>query len=166
MSERFDNLVERRIRDARDKGKFDNLANQGQPIKIEEENPYLDEEWRVAYKVVENSGFVPAWVELDKEVEYDLVQVRRNREEHRRWLLRRLDDIKNGPTQYFARDLRRLHQHHQSFLKNHACRLDEVNNKIERFNYICPVNNLLKIKIQTAELIQEFDHQCPAIPLL
>jgi hypothetical protein len=166
MSGRFDHLVEKLIRDARDEGKFNNLANQGQPIKIEEENPYLDDDWRLAYKVVETGGFVPAWVELDKEVEQDLVRVRRDREEHHRWLLRRLDDIKFGPTQYFARDLRRLHQHHQSFLKNHASRLEEVNDKIERFNFFCPVNNLLKIKIQIPELIQAFDQKCPAIPLL
>lgn len=164
MPGRFDHLVEKLIRDARAEGKFDNLANEGQPIKIEEENPYLDEDWRLAYKVLENADLAPAWVELDKEVEQDLVKARRDREEHRRWLLRRLDDIKFGPTQHFARDLRRLYQHHQSFLTNHANRLVELNNKIDRFNYICPVNNLLKVKIQIPELIRDFDHQCPAIP--
>lgn len=166
MPGRFDYLVEKLIKDARSQGKFDNLANQGQPIKIEEENPYLDEEWRIAYKIMENAGLPPAWVELDKEVEQDFAHVRRDREEHRRWLLRRLDEIKWGSTQHFARDLRRLHQHHQSFLTNHTRRLEELNNKIDRFNYICPVNNLLKIKIQIPEVIREFDYQCPAIPLI
>lgn len=166
MSERFHHLVEKLIKDARDRGKFDNLSNHGHPIKIEEENPYVDEDWRMAYKVMENANVAPAWVELEKEVEADLDRARRDREEHRRWVLRRLDDIKNGPTQYFARDLRRLRLHHESFLKNHAARLVELNNKIERFNYLCPVNNLLKIKIQIPELIEEFDRYCPAIPLI
>ncbi len=166
MAGRFEHLVEKLIKDARADGKFDNLANQGRPIKIEEENPYLDEEWRVAYKIIENAGYIPAWAELDKEVEQDLARVRREREDHRRWLLRRLDDIKNGPTQYFARDLRRLHQHHESFLKNHATRLHELNGKIEHFNFICPVNNLLKVKIQVDDVIKDFDQKCPAIPLL
>jgi hypothetical protein len=166
MLGRFDHLVEKLIRDARDQGKFKGLPNEGKPIKIEEENPYLDEEWRVPFKIMENAGYTPAWVELDKEVEQDLARARRDREEHRRWLLRRLDDIKQGSTQYFARDLRRLHQHHQSFLQNHAKRLEELNNKIDRFNYLCPVNNLLKIKLRIPELIRDFDAQCPAIPLL
>jgi len=166
MSENFGHYVEKLITDARDQGKFDKLANQGKPIKIEEENPYLDDDWRLAYKVIETGGYVPPWVEMDKEIEQDLNRTRRDRQEHHRWLLRRLDDIKHGPIQYFGRDLRRLNQHHESFLKNHATRLNELNGKIDHFNYLCPVPSLLKIKLQTKEIVTEFDHKCPAIPLL
>ncbi len=166
MSERIDLLVEKLIKKAHDEGKFDNLANQGKPIKIQEENPYIDEDWRVAYKVIENGGFVPPWVELDKEVEQDLVRVQRDRDEHLRWLRRRLHEIKNGPTLHFARDLRRLKTHHESFLKNHTSRLDELNRKIDQFNYICPVPSLLKIRFMSNEVVRKFDEQCPAIPTM
>lgn len=166
MMPAHESYVEKLIRDAQKQGKFDNLANQGQPIKVEAENPYVDEDWRLAFKVLENGGFAPAWVELDKEVEAAIEKVKRDRAEHRRWLYRRLDDIKYGPTHFFSRDLKRLHHAHQQFLKAHALKLIEINQSIEEFNSTCPVNHLLKMKLVPQQILEEFERQCPAIPLL
>jgi len=158
--------VEKLIREAQQNGKFNNLANEGQPIKIEEDNPYLDEDWRLAFKVLENGGYVPPWIDLEKEVEGDIQRAYLDRQEHLRWLRRRLQDIKYGPTQNFIRDLHRLNSSHQHFLKAHSQKLDDVNKKIDKFNAVCPVNSLLKIKLLPAEVIRKFDMECPAIPLL
>ncbi len=159
-------VVERLIQEAQEKGKFENLSNQGVPLKIEEENPFLAEEWRMAYKVMENGGYSPPWIELDKEIEREIERAALDRAEHLRWLRRRLDDIKYGPTQYFTRDLRRLSVSQQHFLKAHQHKLEEINKKIELFNGICPVKGLLKVQIATADVIRKFDTECPAIPSL
>jgi hypothetical protein len=166
MSQRFEDHVEQLIRQAQDQGKFNDLANQGQPIKLEAENPYLDPDWRMAYKVAQDGGYVPTWIELDKEVEAEISKVNRTREDHRRWIARRLDDIKNGPTRNFVSDLRSLRQTHQRFLETHRKHLVQLNKKIDEFNAHCPVSNLAKAKVFVDTTIEAFDRTCPAIPEL
>ncbi len=166
MAGKFEHLVEKLIKDARNQGKFNNLANEGKPIQLEEENPYLDEDWRVAYKILKNAGAAPAWVELEKEVEAEIARVRQEREVHRRWLKRKLGEISAGPVKYFARDLRQLDSYHKSYLNQYARKLEALNGKIETFNYHCPVQSILKIKFQVERVVEEFDQSCPAIPLI
>jgi hypothetical protein len=158
--------VERLIQDAQGEGKFNNLGNQGVPLNIEEENPFLSEEWRMAFKVMENGGYSPPWIELDKEIERELERATLDRAEHLRWLRRRLDDIKYGSTQHFTRDLRRLSASHQHFLKAHKHKLEAINKRIDLFNGICPVKGLLKVVVSVEDVVRKFDTECPAIPSL
>jgi hypothetical protein len=157
-------VVERLIQDAMVEGKFSNLANEGKPIKIEEDNPYVEPDMRLAYKVLENARCVPPWIEMDKEVEASIAQVRQERENHRIWLKHRLYDLALGPTQHFLSGLRQLSVSHEYWLQNHARKLTELNQRIHAFNQICPVNELLKIPMQVDKVIQEYDKSCPAIP--
>ncbi len=157
-------LVERIILDAIAAGKFDNLANEGQPLKVEEENPYVPEDMRMAYQILSRNGYAPPWVEMEKEVLADLDKAIRERDEHRRWLKRRLDDIKQGPLQYFMRDLRQLGQSHERWLKNYEKRLTLLNERIHSFNHVCPVENLMKTPFNVQRVLEEYNLSCPTIP--
>jgi hypothetical protein len=59
-------LVERLIEKAQERGEFDDLPLQGQPL------PQTDDqhagEMRLAYTVLRNAGVAPPWIEADKEV--------------------------------------------------------------------------------------------------
>lgn len=157
-------VVERLIQDAMAEGKFSNLENEGRPIRLEEENPYVEPGLRLAYKILENAKCVPPWIEMDKEVEASIAQACYERDLHRLWLKRRLQDLALGPTQHFMNGLRQLSVSHEYWLQNHTRKLTELNQRIHSFNQICPVNELLKIPIQVDKVIQEFDRSCPAIP--
>lgn len=157
-------IVERLIREGMEQGKFSNLANEGRPLKVKEENPYVEEDMRLAYKILENAGSAPPWIEMEKEVEAAIAQVKRERENHRRWLRIQLGNITSGPTHLFIRDMRRLAATHERWLKNHADKLKQVNEKIHTFNHVCPVDQLHKLTIQIDGVIQDFDDSCPAIP--
>ncbi len=63
---RFDSIVEKKIREAMEEGKFDNLPGKGKPLSMED-NSHVDEELRMAYKVLKNAGCVPK--ELEHHVE-------------------------------------------------------------------------------------------------
>ena len=156
--------VEEIIQRAMDEGKFSNLSNEGQPLVIDEENPYIEEDMRLAYKVLANAGASPPWVELEKEVMAEINQVRREREQYRKWLVRRLEEIKAGPYHTFLRDLRRLASYHESWLQQHAKKLGQLNDKIHNFNQVCPVQQLHKILILVDKTIEQFDQSCPSIP--
>jgi len=66
--DKWENIAERKIREAMAEGAFDNLKGKGQPLDLEE-NPYEDPSLRMAHRLLRNNGFAPAWVEEAKDLE-------------------------------------------------------------------------------------------------
>jgi hypothetical protein len=161
-----DTLVERLIKQAEAEGKFNNLSGHGQPLKIEEPNPYESDDMRLANKVLKNAGFSPPWIEMDKHLEEEIAKLRRARENHIRYLREKLDHISRGSPNTFFRDLQFLSDEHKRWLGLHVEKLAEVNDRIHSFNQICPVQAKYKVPIQIDRLMQEYEERCPAIPTL
>ena len=67
----WENIAERKIREAMAEGAFDNLAGMGRPLNLDE-NPYEDPSLRMAHRLLRNNGFAPAWVEEGKELEREI----------------------------------------------------------------------------------------------
>ena len=67
----WENIAERKIREAMAEGAFDNLAGMGRPLNLEE-NPYEDPSLRMAHRLLRNNGFAPAWVEEGKDIEREI----------------------------------------------------------------------------------------------
>jgi len=63
----FDKIVEAIIREAQERGDFDNLPGKGKPIDL---NAYFDmpEDVRNAYSLLKNAGMVPVEIELLQEI--------------------------------------------------------------------------------------------------
>src|SRR5882724_9678101 len=66
--DRWQNIAERKIREAMAEGAFENLRGKGRPLDLEE-NPYEDPSLRMAHRLLRNNGFAPAWVEEAKDLE-------------------------------------------------------------------------------------------------
>jgi len=63
----FSKIAEQRIREAMERGDFDNLEGTGRPYSFEDET-WIPEDVRAAYRVLKNSGCIPPELELRKEV--------------------------------------------------------------------------------------------------
>ncbi len=63
----FSKIAEQRIKEAIENGEFENLENTGRPIAFEEET-WVPEDLRTAYRVLKNSGCIPPELQLRKEV--------------------------------------------------------------------------------------------------
>jgi hypothetical protein len=75
----LDAIAERRIREAQERGDFDDLPGAGAPLDLHDD-ALVPEDLRAAYRVLKNSGFLPPELETHREI--------REVEE----LLRRVDD--------------------------------------------------------------------------
>jgi hypothetical protein len=62
-----DQIVERRIAEAVERGDFDDLLGAGRPLEIEDD-PLVPAELRVAYRLLRNAGYVPDEVRLFAEL--------------------------------------------------------------------------------------------------
>jgi len=68
---RWESLIDQKIREAMEQGEFDNLSGKGAPIDLSE-NPFEDPDWRTAHRLLRNAGFAPAWIEERKDIEFEI----------------------------------------------------------------------------------------------
>ena len=75
MLKGWESLIDKKIREAMERGEFDNLEGQGEPIDLSE-NPYEDPDWRTAHRMLRNAGFAPSWIEERKDIDAELAVAR------------------------------------------------------------------------------------------
>lgn len=63
----FEKIVEERIRDAQQRGEFENLSGAGKPLALENDS-LVPEEIRLAYKILKNADCLPPEIELKKQI--------------------------------------------------------------------------------------------------
>jgi len=98
-------IAERRILEAMERGEFDDLPGKGKPLNLEDEDPMVPEELRMAYRMLKNAGLLPPELELRKEILrlqdlLDAVRDEGERRERRRDLdfkLMKLNTIRRKP---------------------------------------------------------------------
>jgi hypothetical protein len=64
----FERIVEERILNAQRKGAFEGLDGRGRPIVFAEDS-HIPEDLRLAYKILKNADYLPAEIEVKKEIE-------------------------------------------------------------------------------------------------
>lgn len=67
MMDSFSRIAEQRIREALENGEFDNLKGQSKPI-IFEDDTWIPEDLRMAYRFLKNAGCIPPELEERNEV--------------------------------------------------------------------------------------------------
>ncbi len=63
----FHKIAEQRIREAMEKGAFDNLEGKGKPLVFEDDS-FVPPDLRMAYKILKNAGFLPPELQAEKEI--------------------------------------------------------------------------------------------------
>ena len=69
----LERLIETRIRKAQEEGAFDDLPGKGKPLCLDDDS-FVPEDLRLAFKVLKNAGCIPIEMELRKEI-YSLGQL-------------------------------------------------------------------------------------------
>lgn len=63
----FARIAEQRIREALENGEFDNLKGRGKPVILEDET-WIPEDLRMAYRFLKNAGCIPPELEARNEL--------------------------------------------------------------------------------------------------
>jgi hypothetical protein len=107
-----------------EEGAFDHLEGSGQPLALDD-NPFEDAADRMAYRLLKNNGFAPAWLEDARDIDAECAAL--------------LKDVSRGR---ITRD-------------NVAPRIAELNRRIERFNLAVPLKGQQKLLIRLHDLLAE-----------
>ena len=105
-------LAEERIRDAIQRGEFDNLPGRGKPLILEDDR-HIPEDLRLAYKVLKNAGCLPPELELKKEIskaEELLSSMEDEGQKYRQlqklnFLIMKLNEMRRGSVQWEEKQL-------------------------------------------------------------
>lgn len=63
----MDKIADERIREAMERGEFDDLPGKGEPLNLEDDS-HLPPDLRVAHKILKNADCLPAEIQLRKEI--------------------------------------------------------------------------------------------------
>ncbi len=146
--DRFRLRVERKLQELVEQGFFDNLPGSGRPLDLsEDDNPFVPEDMRLAFRILRNAGVAPPWIELSGEIEADLTQLRREALAYEARVKAALANLSRTLPGFRPARLARLRAEQADFLARQAAAIDDVNRKIDRFNLSVPSFNIQKSRV-------------------
>lgn len=184
----YENWLEQSIREAQQRGEFDNLKGQGKPQDLTVDHNAGD--WENGFRILKNNGMAPAWIEADKEIRAEQAALVQHVErtagfiaEHRdaaisiparapalppTWssLLRRLwsgKRVEPRPANYFT--LADLRHERDRARREYLRRSEALNQKIHEYNSSLPFDLLWRERqtITSEQAATAFDGACPPI---
>ena len=148
--DRWESLVDQKIREGVEQGEFDDLAGKGAPIDLSE-NPFEDPDWRTAHRMLRNAGFAPAWIEERKFIDEELAAAQSTLT--RAWLI--LTNARGTEHQSGA-EVRWERQ-----LSSFRLQIGALNRKILAWNLKTPTVNFHRATIDVEKELKEIQKQGP-----
>jgi hypothetical protein len=145
--EGFEGAIEQIIREARERGLFDNLAGAGKPLEIVDDAAAGD--WAMAFRMLKSAGETLPWIALGNEVEADQQRLRADLER----MAERLGRLR---ADHGARELERRHLR-ERYLEAAAA----LDRKIALYNAQVPSFRLDKGRLPRHAAELRFDRACP-----
>jgi hypothetical protein len=127
----FESAIDRQIREAQERGDFDNLPGQGKPLSGES----WDGEWGVAFHVLKQAGETLPWIALGKDIDAARARLKQ--------LLADATPLR-GPERARARE---------RYLRD-AAALDKM---LEEFAFLVPTRNLDRGRYPPHVAARQFD---------
>ncbi len=153
--------VNKQIEEAMERGEFANLPGRGKPLKFDT-NPYLTPQARMANRLVKENGFIPRWVELEKEINREKAQLEKLLTNLKSRRERLATIIQQHPHRHKA--VSRSFEHERARgIERYSEKLENLNRKIQRVNLLMPTRNRQYASINRTEAISRFQKACPSL---
>jgi len=152
-----ESIVDKAIREAMERGEFDDLPGKGRPLRLER-NPYAGD-WELAYHMLKSAGYAPEWIERDKEVRAELEACRKLLAEHLAWHQQATQDLAGLSSEEAARRRAELAYARERVIATYRERATALNKKIEILNLMVPAPWLQRRKIAIEEEIRRFEQE-------
>jgi len=135
----FESWIDKQIREAQERGDFDNLRGAGQPLTPDDPNvqAFAGDD-AMGLRLLKNNGALPAWIELNREIAAD-----------RQACLRILD--------YYTGERER--DRRARFATDYRRRVGTLNEKIDQYNLIVPGMHLEQVRIRPELELRDADRR-------
>ena len=153
--------VSEQIEEAMKRGEFKDLSGKGEPLKLDT-NPFLTPQVRMANRLLKENGFAPRWIELEKEIKQEKVQLER--------LLINLKARRERLVAFIAQHPHRHEAVSRSFaherargIARYSEKLENLNKKIQRVNLLMPTQNRQYGLMNKEAALDRFQEMCPGL---
>jgi DnaJ homolog subfamily C member 28 len=151
---RYQDHVDEQIRQAQERGDFDNLQGAGKPLNLDS-NPFAGEK-SMGYGLLKSNGFAPAEIELAKEIRKEL-----ERAEAKLAKLRHQSrTLRSRRVAPFASEKQAFNLAVKKAATEYEHTLREVNRKILTLNLTAPAP-MHQPMLEVEKLMQDFRESCP-----
>jgi DnaJ family protein C protein 28 len=151
---RFADHIEEQIREAEERGAFRNLPGQGKPLHLDT-NPYAGEK-ALGYSVLKSNGYLPAELELAREIDQELERLATRRKA----LSQRGSYLRSRRVPPFTSEKRAYNASTSKALAEYETALRELNRKILTLNISTPPA-MHRVPLDVEQMIGEFRAECP-----
>lgn len=138
--------IEDHIRKAMEEGKFDDLPGKGKPIQWDE-NPLVEPDWQLAFRMLRNAGFALPWMETRKEIEAQLETARATLK--RAWEWTQAGSGDGQPPTFLDDEWQRV-------LGAFRAQIAEINKRIFNYNLDVPLPRFQRPPVDADAEIQAF----------
>jgi len=145
--------IEEIIKRAQEQGAFDNLPGAGKPLDLRE-NPFVPEDWRLAYRMLAGQGFAPTIVEDNKALRARIEAL----ETSLSTFTRRWESQRSAAPSESQRAWRLAAR--QTFLQEYQEEIQAINSRIHSFNASAP-RAMARGTLPTARLMEAAISQLP-----
>jgi hypothetical protein len=154
-------IAERKIQEAMEEGKFDNLPGKGQPI-VFEEDAALPMHIRLANKVLKNAGALPDWIQVQKDIQTERQEIAALRARLIRENERRRATLLDLPAYHVL--VRDFASWHAKSREEYHKRLKRVNNDLLKLSLMAPSTLRQPAPYRIAPEMAAFDEVFPPLP--
>ena len=151
---RFTDYIDDQIHEAEERGAFRNLPGLGQPLNLDT-NPYAGEK-ALGYNLLKNNGYLPAEIELTRDISRDLERLAVKRTA----LSKRGRDLRRRRIAPFASEKRAYNTSVSKALVEYEATLRELNRKILTLNISTPAA-MHRVPLDVEQMVREFREACP-----
>ena len=88
--------IEAIIRKAIEEGAFEDLRGKGEPLNLNE-NLLVEPEWRMAFSMLQNEGYLLPWMEKRNNIEEGLVEARKELARAWKWRQEEIESEESSP---------------------------------------------------------------------
>jgi DnaJ family protein C protein 28 len=141
----WESWIDQQIREAQEKGAFDNLPGKGSPLDLTA-NPYAREE-ELAFKVLKDAGYAPEWIELDKAIRGKLERARAVMARRWEWREARLGDLEGRSDRWSEAERERVLASWQQAVAAFEAELEAINKEIAELNLKVPSPRFQRSKL-------------------
>ena len=154
-------VAERKITEAMEEGKFDDLPGKGKPI-IFEDDPMTPPHLRMANKVLRNAGVLPDWMQVQKDLYRERQEIGGHRARLGRENAKKQATLANLPPYHAA--VKQFEAWYAKSRADYLRRVKDVNTLILKLSMMAPstVQPPRPYKVETE--MERFDAEFPPLP--
>lgn len=132
----WESWIDQQIREAQERGEFDDLPGKGRPLDLAA-NPYAQDQ-ELAFKVLKDAGYAPDWIELDKALRGKLERARAVLVRRLEWREMRLHELADQSDSWSEAERRRVQASWEQAVSAFALDVEAINKEIAELNLMVP----------------------------